>query len=235
MKCRRTTCSPAPSSLPPRIATFPQARFFWPWSIRASDRRAAGLRPRPATISSSLPTTACSRLIADDHPPKRVVELGERRYALPTISRTFEGRDRFAPAAAWLAKGVDLGALGRGAGALHRLDVPKPMVESGSGVVRGEVLRVDRFGNLITQHRSADVRRGDRAGRPRGRNPRRVSPGAEGRLHLRRRGSRRDLSRSSAAPTISRSPPMAPVPPRCSIWGAARPCASSFARDRLWL
>ena len=46
-------------------------------------------------------------------PPKRVVELTERRYARPTVSRTFEGRDRFAPAAAWLAKGIELGALGR--------------------------------------------------------------------------------------------------------------------------
>ena len=46
-------------------------------------------------------------------PPKRVVELTERRYARPTVSRTFEGRDRFAPAAAWLAKGIQLAALGR--------------------------------------------------------------------------------------------------------------------------
>ena len=35
----------------------------------------------------------------DEHAPKRVVELSERRYARPTVSRTFEGRDRFAPAA----------------------------------------------------------------------------------------------------------------------------------------
>src|SRR5262249_25133317 len=40
----------------------------------------------------------------DETPPKRVVELTERRYARATVSRTFEGRDRFAPAAAWLAK-----------------------------------------------------------------------------------------------------------------------------------
>ena len=43
-----------------------------------------------------------------DHKPKRVVELTERRYARPTVSRTFEGRDRFAPAAAWLARGTEL-------------------------------------------------------------------------------------------------------------------------------
>jgi S-adenosylmethionine hydrolase len=96
------------------------------------------------------PDNGVLSVIVDDHPPKRAVELGERRYALPTISRTFEGRDRLAPAAAWLAKGVDLGALGRGAGALHRLDVPKPAVDARTGTVSGEVLRLDRFGNLIT-------------------------------------------------------------------------------------
>ncbi len=78
----------------------------------------------------------------------RAVELTERRYARPTVSRTFEGRDRFAPAAAWLAKGIDLTALGRPAGALARLDIPQP--RTGEDEIRGEVLRVDRFGNLIT-------------------------------------------------------------------------------------
>ena len=58
-------------------------------------------------------------------PPKRVVELTERRYARPTVSRTFEGRDRFAPAAAWLAKGIQLSALGRTVTAYHRLDMPR--------------------------------------------------------------------------------------------------------------
>jgi S-adenosylmethionine hydrolase len=86
--------------------------------------------------------------VLDEHPPKRVVELTERRYARPTVSRTFEGRDRFAPAAAWLAKGLQLTSLGRPAGAITRLDIPKPRV--GADGVDGEVLRVDRFGNLIT-------------------------------------------------------------------------------------
>src|SRR5207244_2039878 len=88
------------------------------------------------------PDNGVLSLVLDGHPPKRVVELSERRYARPTVSRTFEGRDRFAPAAAWLAKGVDLAALGRSAGSLHHLHVPKPMVEPGSGTVLGEVLRV---------------------------------------------------------------------------------------------
>ncbi len=86
--------------------------------------------------------------VLDEHPPKRVVELTERKYARATISRTFEGRDRFAPAAAWLAKGIDLAALGRSAGSIRRLDIPRTAL--GDGRIDGQVLRVDRFGNLIT-------------------------------------------------------------------------------------
>jgi S-adenosylmethionine hydrolase len=86
--------------------------------------------------------------VIDDHAAKKIVELSERRYARPTVSRTFEGRDRFAPAAAWLAKGIELTALGRPAGAIHRLDLPQPAVDTET--ITGEVLRVDRFGNLIT-------------------------------------------------------------------------------------
>ncbi len=98
------------------------------------------------------------RLVAPDNgvltlafketPPKRVVELTERRYARPTVSRTFEGRDRFAPAAAWLAKGIDLSGLGRALTSWHTLAVPEPSLQEDRIV--GEVLRVDRFGNLIT-------------------------------------------------------------------------------------
>lgn len=94
------------------------------------------------------PDNGVLSLVVDEHPPKRIVELSERRFTRPTVSRTFEGRDRFAPAAAWLAKGSDFSALGRPAGDLVRLDVPAPVVEAGT--IRGEVLRVDRFGNLVS-------------------------------------------------------------------------------------
>lgn len=81
-------------------------------------------------------------------PPRKVVELTERRYARPTVSRTFEGRDRFAPAAAWLAKGTQLGALGRPAHGYHQLPIPEPRVAADA--IAGEVLVVDRFGNLVS-------------------------------------------------------------------------------------
>ena len=86
--------------------------------------------------------------VLEEHPPARVVELTEPRYARPVVSRTFEGRDRFAPAAAWLATGVDLSSLGRAAGELRRLVIPKPVVNGTT--IAGEILRIDRFGNLIS-------------------------------------------------------------------------------------
>ena len=81
-------------------------------------------------------------------PAKKMVELTERRYARPTVSRTFEGRDRFAPAAAWLAKGTQLTALGRPVSEFQKLDIP--IAEASGDTIRGVILRVDRFGNLVT-------------------------------------------------------------------------------------
>src|SRR4029079_7690001 len=83
-----------------------------------------------------------------DVPPKRIVELTERRYARPTVSRTFEGRDRFAPAAAWMAKGIQLSALGRAVTSYHQIEIPQPDVNESQ--LSGVVLLVDRFGNLVT-------------------------------------------------------------------------------------
>jgi S-adenosylmethionine hydrolase len=86
--------------------------------------------------------------VFQETPPKKVVELTERRYARPTVSRTFEGRDRFAPAAAWLGKGVQLAALGRTITDYHMLEPARPQLDG--GVLRGVVVRVDRFGNVVT-------------------------------------------------------------------------------------
>lgn len=82
-------------------------------------------------------------------PPRKIVELSERRYARPTVTRTFEGRDRFAPAAAWLAKGTQLAALGRALQDFQHVDIPHPDT-SDAASLSGVVLIVDRFGNLVT-------------------------------------------------------------------------------------
>jgi S-adenosylmethionine hydrolase len=94
------------------------------------------------------PDNGVLTLALRDTPAKRIVELTERRYARPTVSRTFEGRDRFAPAAAWLAKGIQLTALGRPIADYQRIDIPIPEITDEG--VRGIVLRIDRFGNVVT-------------------------------------------------------------------------------------
>jgi S-adenosyl-L-methionine hydrolase (adenosine-forming) len=77
-----------------------------------------------------------------------VHELANPEYALDSVSRTFHGRDLFAPAAAHLALGVQLADLGPplAPDALARLDLPEP--EVGSSRIRGTVLAIDRFGNV---------------------------------------------------------------------------------------
>lgn len=80
----------------------------------------------------------------------RTVELNGARFHLPLPSATFHGRDIFAPAAAHLAAGVGLSALGAeiAPGGLVELDWAMPVREDGAW--SASVMYVDRFGNLIT-------------------------------------------------------------------------------------
>ena len=75
-------------------------------------------------------------------------ELTAPEYRLAAVSRTFHGRDVFAPAAAHVATGVGPARLGAPVTDPVRLAWPHPG-EIG-GVVAGAVLHVDRFGNLVT-------------------------------------------------------------------------------------
>jgi S-adenosyl-L-methionine hydrolase (adenosine-forming) len=75
-------------------------------------------------------------------------ELANADFALQPVSRTFHGRDLFAPAAAHLSRGVELEELGPPIApeALVRLDVPKAEVRGTRA--SGRVLYVDRYGNM---------------------------------------------------------------------------------------
>jgi S-adenosylmethionine hydrolase len=75
-------------------------------------------------------------------------ELANPQYALDSVSRTFHGRDLFAPAAAHLALGVPPAELGPPIDpqALVRIDVPAP--EIGQNRIRAVVLYIDHFGNI---------------------------------------------------------------------------------------
>jgi S-adenosylmethionine hydrolase len=76
------------------------------------------------------------------------VSIEAPAYRLPLVSRTFHGRDIFAPAAAHLASGVPLSSLGPAVSDPVRLVFPGTRLEGDELV--GEVIGSDRFGNLLT-------------------------------------------------------------------------------------
>jgi hypothetical protein len=75
-------------------------------------------------------------------------EIANPAYALESISRTFHGRDLFAPAAAHLANGVSLGELGPpiDPDALVRLELPLPSFADRA--IEATTLYLDSFGNI---------------------------------------------------------------------------------------
>lgn len=86
---------------------------------------------------------------------QRVVEISNKEFVLPQHSTTFHGRDIFAPAAAHLSKGVFAGRCGPAVSDPVLLPAAEPVVVDRQ-TMRGEVIHIDRFGNLITNiHRDA--------------------------------------------------------------------------------
>jgi S-adenosylmethionine hydrolase len=79
---------------------------------------------------------------------KTVRALENTAYFLEPVSQTFHGRDVFAPVAAHLTRGVAIAKFGPAVSTFVRLDWPEPRVLGRS--VRGEVIYIDKFGNVIT-------------------------------------------------------------------------------------
>ena len=82
-------------------------------------------------------------------PVDRIVHLNNPAFWLPRVSRTFHGRDIFAPCAAHLSLGVPLHALGEPI-ADWKWFVPAAFAHRVQDSVFGRVVHVDRFGNAIT-------------------------------------------------------------------------------------
>jgi len=77
-----------------------------------------------------------------------VYQLTEEKYFLQHPSATFHGRDIFAPVAAYLATGVSPAEFGDIIKDPVVLEIPKPKIKAGT--IRGEVIHIDYFGNIIT-------------------------------------------------------------------------------------
>ena len=85
----------------------------------------------------------------------RVFHLTDQDRFLRPVSQTFHGRDIFAPVAAWLSRGMQPESFGTLIDDWIRLDWPTPRRVGNS--LFATVLRVDRFGNLVTNISTEDL------------------------------------------------------------------------------
>jgi S-adenosylmethionine hydrolase len=76
-------------------------------------------------------------------------------YFLQPLSKTFHGRDVFAPVAAWLSKGWQTASMGEEIQDYKKMALPRP--KPGAGGLKGLVLKIDSFGNLVTNFRAEDL------------------------------------------------------------------------------
>jgi S-adenosylmethionine hydrolase len=78
----------------------------------------------------------------------RAIQLTNEKFFRSSVSRTFHGRDIFAPVAAALSKGAALREFGEPLTDIVRLDSLEPAVNRNS--IEGRVIHIDHFGNCVT-------------------------------------------------------------------------------------
>jgi S-adenosylmethionine hydrolase len=111
-----------------------------------SDRQAIAVQTRRYTFVG--PDNGLLSWAIAKEEVQAVHRLKNSEWFLQQVSRTFHGRDVFAPVAAHLSLGVPLHQLGPAQDRLVRLDWPVAVVTEGA--IQGEILYIDRFGNAIT-------------------------------------------------------------------------------------
>ena len=84
-----------------------------------------------------------------------VRHISAEHYFLNPVSPTFHGRDIFAPTAGWLSKAFQTEAFGEPVTDFVRFTMPK--AKSNGQAVKGVILRVDAFGNLMTNLTAEDI------------------------------------------------------------------------------
>ena len=120
-----------------------------------------GTSRRPLLVSADnqyfvAPDNGVLSLIYSREERVRVRHITGEHYFLQPVSNTFHGRDIFAPVAGWLAKGVDSAKFGEEVSDYVRFNAPKPKPVD-ANTLRGVILKVDRFGNLVTNFTPQDV------------------------------------------------------------------------------
>jgi len=112
-----------------------------------------GTRRRPVLIETKRgffigPDNGVLLLAAEKDGIKTFREITKQHLMLPEVSNTFHGRDVFAPAAAHLASGVETKEFGPELSEIFRPLFAR--VTNEKGVLTGQILHLDDFGNIIT-------------------------------------------------------------------------------------
>ena len=113
-----------------------------------------GTARRPIIASSDkyhfvAPDNGVLSLVYARESRMHVRHITSEHYFLQPVSNTFHARDIFSPVGAWLAKEVDSQKFGDEVEDYVKFTAPKPKAADANRL-RGVVLKVDRFGNLIT-------------------------------------------------------------------------------------
>ena len=116
-------------------------------------------RPIIATTEKHIfvaPDNGVLSLVYEREERLSVRHITAEHYFLQPVSRTFHGRDIFAAVAGWLSKGVEPAKFGDEITDFVRFAMPKPKVLAPT-TLKGVVLKMDKFGNLITNITPHDV------------------------------------------------------------------------------
>jgi S-adenosyl-L-methionine hydrolase (adenosine-forming) len=130
-------------------------RFFPPRSVHVvvvDPGVGSARRPILAETEEHIfiaPDNGVLSLVEAREPKFTVRHITADRYFLQPVSQTFHGRDIFSPVAGWLSKGVAPSEFGPEIFDHARLPLP-PVEHVAANNLRGVVLKVDKFGNLIT-------------------------------------------------------------------------------------
>lgn len=119
-----------------------------------------GTQRRPILVTADqfyfvAPDNGVLSLIYEREPAVTVRHITAEHYFLSPVSNTFHGRDVFAPVAAWLAKTSQTEAMGDEISDYVRFALPRP--KAAGAALKGVVLRVDSFGNLMTNFTAEDL------------------------------------------------------------------------------
>jgi hypothetical protein len=94
------------------------------------------------------PDNGVLSLVLEEEAVVGLREITNKKYFLPETSRTFEGRDKMAPSAAWLSRGISCEEFGPEAAGCKKLKIQRTKIRRNE--IIGHILYADKFGNLIT-------------------------------------------------------------------------------------